>query len=163
MTPDQHNSIKSWSELRDELLQGNAILHDERNALLSGNADLAQEKAHIERDLNRTIGKLEIYTKLEAEKEGVVSKDIADLLIKKAQAEMDLAAITDVIKIKGTEKDAIEASLVALVPVYERVAFQINALIDTVKTVVVVNQENTKAVDILISDLRNVLKDYLPK
>lgn len=158
MTEDQNRSIRSWTELRDELLQDNATLQTTKDGLLSDTESLGQLKAELQKDVHKMQGALEVYEDVEKERSFLVSQDLAVISQKKAEAELVLASLLKDIEVLSETKNSLNTDISNLLPVHERVTFQIAALAETVQTVVQVNQDNIKDVNIMISNLREVLQ-----
>ena len=159
MTPDQTNTIKSWSEERDVLLREISLLRDEKNTLTKSNKDLSDSCTEISLSIAKMTGKLEAMDKFEGDRSVLISQDLATLSQKKAELELVVASITKEINEKTVRIQEVEVSFSNLVPLYERVRWQIGQLTETVDKVVHVNSSTIQEVNIMVDNLRKFLSD----
>lgn len=159
MTEDQNNSLKTWAEERDELTAILLPLRREKEALLKDCADLRAANTSVTLDIERKRGNLEIMEEYEQERSRLVSQELAGYIKDKTEQQLIIAGLDNQIATKRKELDQIETSLNNLVPVYERVTWQINQLTETIHKVVTVNSDNITEVNIMIADLRKLLQN----
>lgn len=159
MTEDQINSMKGWAEERDAITAILVPLRQQKESLLKDCADLRDANTVVTLAIERKKGNLEAMEEYEEERGKLISQELAGFVQKKTEQQLVLAGLENQIETKRKELDQIETSLNSLVPVYERVTWQINQLTETVHKVVTVNSENITQVNIMISDLRKALKE----
>ena len=160
MTEDQNNQLKTWTEERDEITAVLLPLRQEKESLLKDCADLRDANTVVTLAIERKKGNLEVMEEYEEERAKLISQELAGFIKQKTEQQLVLAGLENQIETKRKELDHIETSLNNLVPVYERVTWQINQLTETVHKVVTVNSENITEVNIMIADLRKVLKEH---
>jgi len=157
MTPDQIHSLKSWSEERDTMLAELSLLRSEKELISNDCNMLGENKAALMTDISRLKGSIEIMEEYEEERANTMSHDLVALTIEKTNLENTLSSLSKEIETGVAKKLEIETSLFNLVPVYERVTWQINQLTETVNTVVTTNNEGTRELNILIGKLKEVI------
>ena len=158
MKPDQETTIKSWVEERDALIAELVPLRSEKEALLRANVELGQAHSDLLKSIQTSEGVLSVLKKNEIERATLISQELAALMNQKAELEPVVFSLTKEVAKLQEEKDSIEKSLNNLVPVYERVTWQINQLTNTVERVVTLTNKNVDEVNIIISNLKSILK-----
>lgn len=158
-TPDQTNSLKTWAEERDRLLGELSHLKDEKNRLISENKILGQEQSSLVLAIEKNKTSLELHKTRDEERSILVSKDIASLEAKKTELETTVSFLDKQLSDKKERLTEVETSLSNLTTMYERVSWQIGQLKEALMLTVRSNQESTKDVNIMISELRKFLSE----
>lgn len=157
MTQDQEITLRSFAEERDKLIAELVPLRNEKESLLKDLSESSQSMTEIDKLIDFKKGQLSILEDAEEERSLLISQDLAFKIVEKIQMENTLTSLKKEVNELDSKKKDIESSLSNLVPVYERVTWQINQLTETVHKVVTVNSDNMKELNILISELKNVL------
>ena len=150
MDQNQMKSIKSWTEQRDALLKDISILSSTKNNLIEETKVIGFNKADLQEQVALHKGRLLEVQESEDLRKTVISSELSDLIVKKSEAENVLKTVQDDVVSLQEKKTLLLKDLEVLLPTYERIAFQIGALNETVNNVVRVNQENTKDFNVLI-------------
>lgn len=161
MDQNQMKSIKSWTEQRDALLKDISILSSTKNNLIEETKVIGFNKADLQEQVALHKGRLLEVQESEDLRKTVISSELSDLIVKKSEAENVLKTVQDDVVSLQEKKTLLLKDLEVLLPTYERIAFQIGALNETVNNVVRVNQENTKDFNVLIYNVSNILRDLV--
>lgn len=157
MTQDQEINLRSFAEERDKLIAELVPLRNEKESLLKDLSESSQSMSEIDKLIDFKKGQFSILEDAEEERSLLISQDLAFKIVEKIQMENTLTSLKKEVDELDLKKKDIELSLSNLVPVYERVTWQINQLTETVHKVVTVNSDNIKELNILISELNKVL------
>lgn len=158
MTNDQIQSLKSWTEERDEITAVLVPLRQDKVNLEKDCSDLRKANTEVAMQIERKKGILEAMEDHEQDRARMISTELAGFVQQKTEMQLVKAALEGQIETKRAELNQIETSLNNLVPVYERVTWQINQLTETVNKVVQINSQNITDVNVMISDLRKLLE-----
>ncbi len=160
---NQTNAIKSWSEQRDTLLLEISHLKTTKENLTKSNVELANSNSEIQNSISYKRGKLDTLDLEEKNRNKIVSKELYNLIVNKSKVEINKANLTKDVEELSAKKKSLQDDINSLIPVYDRVTWQVEALNDTISHVVRVNTENIKDVNILISDMKSALQNNLEK
>lgn len=159
LTADQQKSLKTWAEERDEILAALSPLRAEKDSLMASNQTLGQNNKALLDTIQKNTAKIELMENSEEERSLLISQELAGKILEKTNMESTLSILQKETEAVQAKKDEIEKSISVLLPILDRVTWQVSALNDTVAHVVGVNKENTNEVNILISNLKKALSD----
>lgn len=154
---EQETTLRSFAEERDKLMNELAPLRNEKEKLLKDLQEISSSISEANNSLQFKHGQINIMETLEEERSLLISQQLVLKIVEKNDLENKLTELQKEVSELDSKKKDIESSLSNLVPVYERVTWQINQLTETVHKVVTVNSDNMKELNILISELKNVL------
>lgn len=158
MTQEQINQIKSWSEERDVLLEELKNIRLEKDKLLKDCSDLAESKSTIKKETILLEKKIESLNEVEKEKCKSVSTQLFVLMNEKNILEKEIAPLKKELEILNKNKSELELSMSLLVPVYDRVTWQVNQLTDTIQLVTNATTKNVSEVNQLVVKLKELIK-----
>lgn len=158
MTQEQINQIKSWSEERDVLLEELKNIRLEKDKLLKDCSDLAESKSTIKKETILLEKKIESLNEVEKEKCKSVSTQLFVLMNEKNILEKEIAPLKKELEILSKNKSELELSMSLLVPVYDRVTWQVNQLTDTIQLVTNATTKNVSEVNQLVVKLKELIK-----
>lgn len=154
---EQQNTIKTFVEERDSLLSELSLLRVEKESLSKDVNSLSESKSEIIESIQYHRGQLSIMEDFEEERSVLISRELSELIKTKTENQLIIASQTREVSDLETKRKDLELSIVNLMPVLERVTWQINQLTITVDKVVTSNTESATEVNQLLSELRQVL------
>lgn len=154
LTPDQIAALGAWADERDAILLDISKKRSEQEQLSRANDGLSEKHTQYLDDIAACRGRLEAMTEYEEERSRLVSTELAQKSKDRAELELVIAKETADIALLEDKKSKILSDLEILIPVYERVAFQIGALNQTVDKVVKINSNNIKEVNNMIDNVK---------
>ncbi len=156
-TPDQQLTIKSWVEERDGFLHTIAQLRSEEELLSRRVNELGVSYSTILDSIHNAEARVALLHQEEEFLKNSLSKEIVEKQLEKTDLENSLFILRNEYNELQSKKDLLVIDFNALIPVYDRIAFQIGALNTTVDKVVTINRDNIIEVNGMVDKLKKLL------
>lgn len=157
ITPDQQLTIKSWVEERDGFLNTLAQLRSEEELLSRRVNELGVSYSTILDSIHSGEARVALLHQEEEFLKNSLSKEVVEKQLEKTDLENSLFTLRNEYNELQSKKDLLLTDFDALIPVYERIAFQIGALNTTVDKVVTINRDNIIEVNGMVDKLKKTL------
>lgn len=162
-TPEQNKRFQSWAEERDNLLREIGIYSTQLNELKKNTISEGQALADLHRSISEARGRLAEITALEDRHKNSLSKEIADLEIRKSHLESECVLKESEIKFAEEKYNTIITDTVNLSAVHEKMKDQAQIINSVVGDLVETTRLNTSNMKVVMSEIKVVVEEVILK
>lgn len=159
--PGQTKQLLSWSEQRDSALREVSVLEDKKLTLSKEVEGLSDTKTKIKDDVVGLKGRLNELNEREKEYEVIVSKEVAELEVKKTALELRKSNLEEKISRLEERKEDLARSIELLVSVKEKVSDHVNSIESVMKTASDAFSANSDSMIRLVAQLSESVEKIL--
>lgn len=146
ITPEQNKQLETWAAKRDSILADIAVAEDNKSKLLSTNKELAQSNTSIAEEIQQSKGRLQVLKEQEAERATLVSKEVADLEVKKTGLESTVTSLQGDVKELEDKKSSLLRDVANITGFHDHVYEKVNNLEGIISKTIGISDENAKKI-----------------
>lgn len=161
MTQEQTQQIDTWTLQRDTILSEIATLSKEKEMLSKSNVELAESCKEIENRIVKFSGNIEEIEKRNLILSDKISIELADLVKRKSNLELDVDNLNKEIENLESEKKVLKNDVAFLTDIYGSLAKNIQNVDKLIGHVVKVSEENKNTIDQIIDSVKTSSKEII--
>ena len=153
ITGEQKVQLGRWADQRDGLLKEVSYLQGEKDSLIKFGQDQNDSNAEAAARALVIKGNIEILEQNERDRENIISKNCADLLVKEAELQARVSKLEQDIPKLEEKKATLISDIAVLTDTHDRVYNRASILDQVVDRVVHINDDNINKVNTFVSEL----------
>lgn len=157
LTTEQVNQVLTWTQERDRILADISVAKTELESLQAANRTAVDSTTEATNRMNNVLGRIAILEEVELNKSENISKDIADLVARKAVLEESVSNLSkQVVELEARRKNA-ESSVRILIDTHEKIFKQASLMEKVVNHVTRVGEQNVVEFNKMVESLKQFL------